>query len=195
MSIPAMSQMPNQITLNMYREVIRNVIHSAGDEWKKKGGDYTVLQSIADHWTYETLKNYDSNIPQPHSRSLQRAKEKKVVENETDPLLLIMGLSPQETPEESESSSSESASSGSDLSCPESDASKSESESSDGLGSTEDSEVSAMVEPPTSDNRVYCQFQTVVKKKKKVHKLHVVNAHFLIDGVPRVVKNGIIELP
>ena len=203
-----MKPIPNKVTLDLYNEVIENVIRSVGDKWEKNGGDFNILNNIADEWRYRTMKKCNIDIPEPQSQCLKRAKQKQ--EANSSELSKLFSAYQQSNENDSDSSeSSESSSphqkpasdSGSDLGDSDSDSEKSsdydsEKESSDHLGEDTDDEVDKMVSEITAKDRLICQYTFESKKKKKGSRgftLNVTNCHFTIDGIPRVVKNGTIS--
>lgn len=202
-----MKPTPNKLTLDLYNEVLENVIRSVGDQWEKNGGDFNVLNNIAELWRYKTMKSCNIDSPEPQSQHLRRAKQKQQANNDELFKFLSAGFEPPKNDDEKNDSSESSSSSqntdsdsGSDLQDSPSGSDKPSSESSsdqssDGLGSDSDAEVDSMVSQIKARDRLFCEFTYESKKRKKgsnAFTLNVVNAHFTIDGIPRVVKNGTI---
>ncbi|KAK8884884.1 hypothetical protein M9Y10_044005 [Tritrichomonas musculus] len=194
---------PNQRTLDLYNEVLENVIRNVGDEWRESGGDFNVLQSISEQWAYQTKKRCNIECVEPQSQPLKRAKQKQEAKN--DDLFKLFQPPKEETSSDSSDSSSSPESpkseSSSDLGDSDSNSSKSSSSNSDnksddGLGEDSDGEASSMVAPIKARDILFCQYTYESKKRKKGARgflLNVVNCHFTIDGIPRVVKNGTIN--
>lgn len=201
-----MKPIPNKITLDLYNEVLENVIRCVGEQWEKNGGDFSVLTNISELWKYHTMKKCNIDIPEPQCQHLKRAKQKQQANN--DELFKYLSGGFQQPKEENENdSSSESSSSqnsgtdsGSELGDSDTDSEKSSggstsSQSDDGLGSDTDDEINQMVTQIKARDILFCEYTYESKKRKKGSRgfsLNVTNAHFTIDGIPRVVKNGTI---
>lgn len=202
-----MKPTPNKITLDIYNEVLENVIRSVGDQWEKSGGDFNILNNISELWRYQTMKRCNIDSPEPQCQHLKRAKQKQQAANNDEFFKLLSGGFQEpinddknESSESSSSSQKSESDSGSELGDSDTDSNKSSGqssseESSDGLGDETDDEVNNMVTQIKARDTLFCEYTFESKKRKKGSKgftLNVVNGHFTIDGIPRVVKNGTI---
>ncbi|OHS96239.1 hypothetical protein TRFO_37624 [Tritrichomonas foetus] len=197
---------PNQRTIDLYENVINLVTSNIGDKWKANGGDFQILQNIADLWRYRVRTRCNLEAVEPNVRIIQRAKQKQEATSNVVDIYKQLGIidpnENQNNAEEDSSSSSQSDDdSGSDLSSASSSSSgsgsssgSSSSSSSDELGPTDD-EINNMVQPIIAKDKCLCQYTYISKKtKKRGIQMNVALAHFEINGIPRVVKNGTIYI-
>ena len=189
-----MTRMSNACTVQLYRDVVDDVIKSVESRWLREGGDYKVLEQLKDLWLHRALKSCGVETEAPAmSFQMRQAKLRQQGQKDLDELFSLVGLSTGNDKSKSGSDendeSDEYMTSGSGYS----------EEEDDGLGSDlDDPELLSMVEKPVAKDHLLCLWGSREsknsKKRGKMTFLDVFCGHFVLDSIPRVVKRGVLTL-
>ena len=176
----------NPQTIKVYKDVIDDVMQSVAQQWKKNGGDLQTLQKIEEIWRYRSLLSCGEVTPEP--KSIIRKSTQKSNNPEFDIDIFAEFSNTKQETEEEESNSDLTSGSGSDLS-----GSSEYSEEEE-----DDPEIDNLFKPIIPTDTLLCSYVNYPKDKKtknsKVIQLDVQNAHITVNGVPRVVKEGILRI-
>ncbi|KAH0789399.1 hypothetical protein GPJ56_006676 [Histomonas meleagridis] len=174
----------NAQTIKVYNDVIDDVMQSVAQQWKKNGGNLQTLQKIEEIWRYRSLLACGEVTPEP-KYIVRKAGQKANNENFDIDIFAEFSNTKQETEEEESNSD---LTSGSELS-----ESSEYSEEED-----DDPEIDNLFKPIIPTDTLLCSYVNYPKDKKtknsRITTLEVQNAHITTNGVPRVIKEGVLRI-
>lgn len=184
----------NQKTIDVYKDVINDVINTSSYEWKKNGGNLQTLQRIQEIWLYRSLLSCGIVTPEPKNstaKSTQKIDESQIRDIFAD--FDNLGNDQEDKSNDDSDKSDENdmtSGSGSDLTSDEEEYSEEE--------ESDDPEINELLKPIIPTDTLLCSYVNFPKDKKsknsKIITLEVQNVHLTENGVPRVIKNGTIRI-